>query len=89
MSMKCSECDYRSFAGHVFCPIDGTRLLEQQDSPYVCGEVWVKHDSRAVMHCYLPEGHGLYNHKGVQIGSDGKRWPRSEWPKEVRGGRCL
>ena len=86
MSMTCEKCDYRSYQGHAFCPIDGSRLVERADSPFVCQHVWTKHDSRKVMHCRLPEGHAG-NHRGVQIGSDGRRWPRKDWPTEVRSGR--
>jgi hypothetical protein len=51
----------------------------------ICGQVWVKADDRRVVMCYLPEGHPE-GCRGTQIGSDGKRWPRSEWPIEVRSG---
>lgn len=88
MSLKCSPCNYHTYDDHKFCPLCGLALVQQIDGPFLCREVWVKSDSGKVLHCRLPQDH-KGNCQGDQIGSAGKRWPRSEWPESVRSGRCV
>ena len=50
------------------------RQRERELGGRACGKTWTKWDSRIVFECGKPEGHEGMCGKGIQIGSDGRRW---------------
>lgn len=78
-----SSRDSRGYYGDKYGDLraearDEIRSRMREIGGEVCGSVWVRHESRVVLTCGKRSGHkegGDYScGRGIQIGSDGKRW---------------